>query len=299
MDSDLKKFAAKKAINYLHQGCALDVFSSLLPSVDRILDKSDLINRLPARNRPELGTVLGAFEPQRKCLRISAFRQALEETQDYRHLFRKLGCRGFSYELDRAMRDYDRQYIASCQLGRNVDLRLALIANTRLFYPPRVKAYLEGVAAEENHYSRDGMPAIAFCLGRKTRDAWYVSTIQSGFSSGPSHVREHFRGWRKVLFANLVGRALGKTNRIFLCRAEDVERACYPGSKDAGYVPDRWKKIYDGTAAEWGMRPVVLAEPIDIQIYRRKTAVYADQVYELQLRATGAKRLEETCSATR
>ena len=99
----------------------------------------------------------------------------------------------------------------------------------------------------------------------------------------PAHVRGHFRGWRKALFASLAAHALGKASAVYLCRSEDVVRACYPGSARPGRIPDAWKSIYDRTAAGFGMPLVQLSEPIDLQMYRRRAPVYATWFYELQL----------------
>jgi hypothetical protein len=197
------------------------------------------------------------------------------------------GSRGsarFAYQFDPEMKAYNRQHAWSYQLAERVNLRIALMASGELTYPPRVRQYLLGEMLNNTHYVRGGSPAIAFSFGWKTAQSWFVYVMQSDLAScAPAHVRGHFRGWRKALFASIATHALGKASAVYLCRSEDVVRACYPGSARPGRIPDAWKSIYDRTAAEFGMPLVQLSEPIDLQMYRRRAPVYATWFYELQL----------------
>ncbi len=215
---------------------------------------------------------------------INRVPELFPEAQELHKHFRAIGCRGFSCQVDSEMKHYNRQHCWSYRLGSSINLRTALLAAHGLFYPHRVNKYLRSVLLDPTHYTLDGMPAVAFSLGRKTEAGWFIFVMQSDVaSSGPSYVRDYFRGWRKVLFANIARRAIGKTRSLYLCRSEDVARACYPGSRRSTRISDTWQSIYDGTAHEFGMSLVRLPLPVDIQLYRSKGPVLADLFYELSL----------------
>jgi hypothetical protein len=200
--------------------------------------------------------------------------------------------RGFSYALDTEMPGYDRAFSPSSKIQARIDLRVALMPGESLAYPPRVMAWLCQVPFAENHYFRASLPSIAFAFGLKTPKAWYVFVMQSDLASGgPSYVREHFRGWRKILFANIVSLAAGQVERLYLCQAADVERTrVLPCRNAAGFSP-LWADVYDKTAREWGMPLVPVAAPVNVQVLRRRTPVYAERFHEL--------RLDEQAQATR
>lgn len=271
---NLVKLANSPLVNYLHYGEAFEGRPELLPRGGGFVGDRDL--------------------PQ----------QTLRESLEWRKQFHALGCRGFSYELDLEMKHYDVQHDQEFLLGSGINLRIALMAGDQLFYPPRVKKYFSTPVWWRNHYVRKNMPSVAFCLGKQTGPAWYVFVMQSDLASkGPSCVREHFRGWRMILFANVVAQAHGKTGALYLCRAEDVERASLRIIKGAGRVPDRWRSIYDRTAEQWGMPLVKLSEPVNVQIYPRRKPVYSEYFYELQLTGESefslAGQQERLCTVTR
>jgi hypothetical protein len=292
-------------VNYLHHGQALDLWPDHLPEWEGPVAKLDLLRHLHSRlgTRSGMNTLVRGYFPLAKEISLGEFRQALCQSMEWRRIFHALGCRGFSYELDAEMKEYNRQYVPSCRLGTRINLRVALMPNIDLFYPPAVKRWFRRASWYFNHYVRNHMPSIAFCLGLKTGDAWFVFVMQSDLASGrPACVREHFRGWRNVLFANVVAQAQGKAGAVYISRALDVERACSPGSKEAGRLPDRWRSIYDGTALQWGMPLVKLSEPVDVQIYGAKKPVYSEYFYELRLHGrpevSQAEQQEALCTGT-
>jgi hypothetical protein len=182
------------------------------------------------------------------------------------------------------MRGYNSQYEKKCQLRAGANLRIALVSGRDLFYPHRVKSHLEGVRWSDNHCFREQMPSIAFCLGMKAPKSWYVFVMQSDLhSKGPSCVREHFRGWRKVLFANIVAQAQGHVDVLYLCTAKDVRRACFPGTFKHSRK-QTWGNIYDLTAKEWGMPLVKVERAVNVSIYRHTPSIFSRYFYELPLR---------------
>jgi len=221
----------------------------------------------------------------KKKIRASELQYDVQNALEWRQRFHALGCRGFSYALEMKMWGYNSQRSRHHQLSSAVNLRMALMAHPELFYPPRVQRYLRRFQWLANHYhDRNKVPAVAFCFGKRAEKAWYVLVMQSDPASrGPTPVREHFRGWRNVLFANVVAQAVGHVSTLYLARAEDVERACYSGTTEPSRLPERWRTIYDGTALQWGMNAVRVNEPVDIQIYRDRNPVYARDFYELPL----------------
>jgi len=293
-DLDLANIARARAVNYLHLGDALDLLSELFETGASDPGDGPLAQLSCQRARSsELSVLLRSYIREKKKIRLSDLRSQLREAMEWRNRFRALGCRGFSYALDLHMRGYNSQRARRHQLARSVDLRMALMAQEQLFYPPRVRRYLRHVPWLRNHYHNEKTPAIALCFGRRAETAWYVLVMQSDPAShGPASVREHFRGWRHVLFANVVAQAYGRVPDLYLARAYDVERGCYPDTKQAGEIPESWKVIYDRTAEEWGMTLVQVAEPIDVQIYRGRCPVYATSFYKLPL----SERLESALS---
>jgi len=282
----LAELARTAAVDYLHHGRALDLWSEFLPREQSSAAIADLVSYL-RRRKPgglELERLISAYRRSHGRFTFGELKQAFDESIEWRERFRLLGCRGFSYSLNLGMRGYNGMRHPACQLSAGVDIRLALMPHRELFYPAGVKRYVRRAPWSANHYFHKKTPAIAFCFGRKLQDAWYVLVLQSDVASkGPACVREHFRGWRSVLFANVVAQALGKAARLYLCRALDVERACFPETKETGCIPEAWTSIYDRTAKEWGMRLVTVECPVDVQIYSRQKPVYSREFYELSL----------------
>jgi hypothetical protein len=202
----------------------------------------------------------------------------------------------FAYAVDTEMPGYDRAFAVSSKIQTRIDLRMALMPGHSLVYPPRVMRYLYQVPFAENHYFRANLPSIAFAFGLKRPEAWYVFVMQSDLTSrGPSYVREHFRGWRHVLFANIVKLAAAQTRRVYLCQAADVERArVRPCDNEAG-LSRLWADVYDKTAREWGMTLAPVTPPVNVQVLRRRAPVYADRLHELRLEEprSGESRSDE------
>jgi hypothetical protein len=304
-EPDLAWIASSREVNYLHQGQALDLWPRLLPKGDGSIAKLGLLRHLCSCSSIPSGLrgVIRGYLPMRKRISLGELKQALWQSIEWRNQFSALGCRGFSYELDLGMKEYNQQQARPFQVRHSINLRIALIPGMELFYPPRIRRFFRRVSWLGHHYSTNNLPSIAFCFGRKTDRAWYVFVMQSDLETGgPSCVREHFRGWRKVLFANVVAQAARKIGTVYLCRAEDVERACYHGWWKTRCVPDRWRSIYDGTALQWGMQLVKVSEPVNLQIYRAKKPVYSEYFYELRLsggpRAYHAEHQEALCTGT-
>lgn len=279
---DLVTIAATREVNYLHFGNAINFFQTY----GSVCREANLLALLEAHaaNDNELATLLRHYKRTCKKGRSFQLRRDFQRTIFWRKQFSALDCRGFSYWLDLAMRGYNSQLSKRYNLAAAVNLRVALVPRPQLFYPRRVREHLRRVSWTSNHYFHQyKYPSIAICFGKKTPTAWYILTLQSDISSGTTPLNEHFRGWRNVLFANIVAQAYGKVSRVYMCRAEDVERTCYPGTLEKDRVRERWRNIYDRTAADWGMPLVFLTRPVDIQLYDRPEPIFVDRLYELRL----------------
>jgi hypothetical protein len=283
---DLARLASTSTVNYMHCGDALDVWPELFPEGEARLTRSILLTYLHSGSA--VARELEMFIRRRlrwykKEVTFSQLRRALQESAEWREQFHTLGCRGFSYKLDLKMSGYDSQYPRQFRLASKTNLRMALLPGKDLFYPTRVRSHFR--YKWNNHYFHEKMPSIAFSFGMKTDRAWYLFVMQSDLASrGPSYVRDHFRGWRKILFANVVAQARGKVDALYLCRAVDAARACVPGTKEPRGVLHRLTSIYDLTAEQWGMRLVKVSEPVNVQIYDRLAPVLSEYFYELPLR---------------
>jgi hypothetical protein len=264
------------SVNYLHFGNALDgdIAPGVLPERGAY-SKRDLMSRLASCEDSLLVLLRGYGGKHSKKIDVEEFRLDLSKSLAHRRFFRSLGCRGFSYKLDDEI-DFPEP------LKESATLRVALMPDELLFYPSRVKQYLRRV--NNNHYFCDGYPAIAFALGLRASDAWFVFVMQSDLAlRKPAYIREHFRGWRKVLFANILRMAAGKAAMVYLCRSEDVLRACNKDFPTPRGVPMAWTKIYDETASFFGMKLVQLAEPVDTQVFPRQPPITTDCFYALSI----------------
>ena len=282
---ELARLASTLTVNYLHNGKALDTWPDLFPEGNALVTKRGFLTHLgsAATAAPELERfVRGQLRWYKKKVTYDQLHRLLLESAEWRQQFHALGCRGFSYNLDLTMSGYDSQYSPQFQLGHNESLRMALLTGSDLFYPGRVRSYCRN--KWNNHYFHGKMPSIAFCIGRRIDRAWYVFVMQSDLASrGPSYVRDHFRGWRKILFLNLVAQARGKVDALYLCRAEDAVRACIPARKEGGRLAQKLTRIYDLTAEQWGMKLVKVQAPVNVQIYHRLAPVVSQYFYKLPL----------------
>jgi hypothetical protein len=290
-DLDFKELGRAAAVDYLHCGQALERLHEL-PATNRAMARTDLLARLgSASSSSSLRHLIEGYQPARKAINLGELKRGMTASLLWRQQFRALGSRGFSYELDTTMRGYDRAFVSSSKLDRRIDLRIALMPGRQLFYPPLVRACLEGVAWSENHYFRDGLPSIAFALGTRTPDDWFIFAMQSDLTSrGPACIREHFRGWRRVLFANVVAQAAGEASAVYLCRAEDIETARAGETQADCGSSTLLSKIYDQTARDWGMPLTRLRAPVDIQILRARHPVWADRFHGLVLASASSQR---------
>lgn len=261
-------------VNYLHYGNALDRCADLERIPEQgIHAKQPLLLKL-ASGSAETRELIQAYGAKRsKRIDAGRFRLDLGRSLVHRRFFASLGCRGFSYRVE--------DEIEFCEpLRECINLRVALMPGEELFYPQRVKRYLRRV--NSNHYFCDGYPSIAFALGTKTPRAWFIFVMQSDLAlRGPSYIREHFRGWRKVLFANIVRMARGHAATIYLCRSEDVLRACHSSFRPPQRVPGSWEAIYNRTAGDFCMQLVEIPERVNIQLFPDQPEMVVDNFYQL------------------
>jgi hypothetical protein len=210
-------------INYMHFGSALQYRGSMpWQQLQGIRCKSDLLSTIRTDDtaKKDLMELVRSYGPSRsKRLDIERFQFEMGRSLIYQRQFKALGCRGFSYRV--------KDDIEFPGLAKRITLRLALLASKELFYPPRVRRYL--LRVNNNHYFNGGFPSIAFALGTKLRDDWFVFVLQSDLAfRTPSYVRGHFRGWTRILLSTVLERARNQAKAIYICRASDALRTCHP-----------------------------------------------------------------------
>jgi hypothetical protein len=275
-------------VNYLHYGDALSKLWSVeahLPK-ERIAKKALLSTGLDDRSSSCYLRDIVEFYGSRRSKKVDLTKLVAdaESSRSFRKFFQSLGCRGFSYDFCSGMQGFPHR------LKRRIDLRLALVPSPSLFYPDRVRGYFW--RATQRHYFVNGRPAIGFALGRSVGRKWFILVLQSDIAySRLAYVRDHFRGWRKILFANIIKAAAHMAEEIYLCTAEDVYRAAWPRVLRPEAIPGSWKSIYDGTARFFGMRKVKMSLPVDIQIYAKAEPVYCQRFYRLKLSGAGIKKI--------
>lgn len=231
--------------------------------------------------------VIGSYGgPSSKRISVTELFDDVTKTLRCRRMFQTLGCRGFSYEFVGEMQGFPYH------LRKQIDLRLALVSQRELFYPKRVRRYL--LAHNVNHYFVDAFPAIAFALGRRVGRKWFICIMQSDLAfRGPAYIRDHFRGWRKILFANLMRYAIGAVDEIYLCPAAAVFSGSFPTGLRPAEMPAIWSHIYDGTARFFSMKPVELSRAVNVQIYKNAPPVYCRCFYRLRLTTSIERQFQD------
>jgi hypothetical protein len=266
-------------INYLNYGDALNAllaFYDILVGDFRV--KHDFINELrdPGKTNQFLLEIIKSYGG-RKMGRIDlqALRHDIMESVSFKNKFTELGCRGFSYIL------HEFIDLRSENLREDINLRIALMPDEKLFYPPRVRRYLRRNWL--NHYLSDGFPSICFALGKLTDEACFVFIMQSDLAyRKPAFIRDHFRGWRKILLKNIALITTRRCRTIYLPSAHDVLKCCHPFRKPMT-TPKSWLIIYDGTAEDFQFSPVRLQEPVNIQVYRDLAPIFIREFFKLDV----------------
>ena len=263
-------------VDYLHYGDALICFDALRQS-------------RRSRFLAEIVHQRCGDQPAGVCL--DELEDRLRESASDQTIFRRLGCRGFSFAIDPLMTALDEQWDRRFQLREEVDLRIAMMpahwpergghrVRQWLFYPRTVRCELEKMSYLDSHYMLGTVPAIAVALGQKRREGWVILAMQSDAAShAAACVREHFRGWRKVLLAGISALAAAEGREVLLSSAREVARAVESrGDAPAKPLPS-WTAIYDRTASELGMELVELHEAFDIRLYRASSPVMSSKFY--------------------
>ncbi len=210
---------------------------------------------------------------------MNSFRRELLETVKARKFFQRLRCRGFSYSV------WHNASLNDEHLREDIDIRLALVPEHDLFYPSRLRRYLR--RGNGNHVRSGAFESIAFALAAVTDRRCDILIMQSDLvRRRPSYVREHFRGWRKVLFLLVASIVREHADTICMFRASDVARACDPRFIPTSMQIAAWRSIYERTAADFGLALTRLENPADLQIYRGMAPVPARLGYVGSIRET-------------
>jgi len=275
-------------LNYLHYGDALSLLRrhAREQSPELILKSDFLLDTFNgSAGNIFLKTVLNSYgDPRSKKLCPHSLIQDVHDSHSAQHMFRTLGCRGFSHAYVTQIAGFPYR------LRRQIDLRAAILSCRDIFYPKRVRRFLQRHAA--NHCFVDAYPAIAFALGRTIGRNWYIAIIQSDIAfSTASYVREHFRGWRKVLFASILRHAADEAKAVYLCPSSAIMEGTFLHDMKPEKMPETWTHIYDCTARDFGMKLVTLPRAVDMQIYSRKQPVYCRSFYELKMTRAVRNRL--------
>lgn len=266
-----------RAINYLHYGDALDHLRKAISGIElqripksRLLDEIDAQGCSTEYGRQILHRYGGA---NRKTIDLEDLAADLNESSETRIAFASLRCRGFSYELVTNISGFP------VQVRSAINVRLGIFADVRSHYPTSVLRFLK--YTRSNHYYHFHGPAIGFLLGIHSGKTLYVVTLQSDVTCGtPSAIREHFRGWRRVLLKLTLDHYRPK--RCLLVRSEDVLRACHSDYDVPTSVPKSWRNIYEQSAKELGGNVVELRKGINIQLYPRHPKVIAREFHSIK-----------------
>lgn len=277
MKESTKKIVLPRRINYLHYGDALEKLQVIREySSLRVIRKKDILTRINGSKQSYdfAGYIVERYgHRRRKTIDVVSAITDVEHSIKTRSLFRALKCRGFSYVFS------TRPTSFPVALRSDINVRVAIFADSRLHYPPAVSKYIS--YTRSSHFFDYYGPAIAFLLGILRGTTLYIITLQSDPSCGtPSGIREHFRGWRRVLL-NLAMTHF-QPQKAYLVHSEDVLRACHNGFDVPTKVPASWRNIYEQTAKESGNKSTTLKRGLNIQIYSRQPKVITKQFYVLK-----------------
>lgn len=265
-------------MNFIHYGHGAEQLKALVMSLDPKKTKAELLNSVHLQGgvKKEIEEVIQGYGlPYRPALNWDLFVDDLQKMTACMAYFRSLGVRGFSFQV---CEDFE----FSWSLRKSINFKLALMSCRHLFYPVRIHRYLPRFGW--SHSCEDKYPAIAFALGRIVNDELFIFVLQSDLVfRGPAYVREHFRGWRKILFFELLRRSEGNIKRVFLNTSDSVLRTCHPGYHPPKVVPPVWRGIYEGTAAFFGMTRKKIAGRRNIQVLADLPCRYANEFYALEV----------------
>lgn len=272
-----KTIVLPRRINYLHYGDALEKLQVIREySSLRQVRKKDLLRRINGSNQlcDFASYIVERYgHRRRKTIDVASAITDVERSIQTRSLFGALRCRGFSYDFSTRATSFP------VALRSSINVRVAIFADSRMHYPPAVSKYL--AHTRSCHFFDYYGPAIAFLLGILRGTSLYIVTLQSDSSCGtPSGIREHFRGWRRVLL-NLAMTHF-QPQKAYIVHSADVLRACHNGFDVPTKVPASWRHIYEQTAKESGHKSTTLKRGLNIQIYARQPKVITKQFYVLK-----------------
>jgi len=265
-------------INYLHYGDALSNLSSIINLIPDYSSKEKVIHSLSLQNlvsKYSIDVISSYCNEYKDDICINTFKNDIIKSIYYNNTFTLMGCRGFSYKITD---EYDFSY----PLSPSINFKLALMSQKYLYYPPRLRRYLP--RKHKNHIRDDKYPSIAFSLGKIENNNLFIFVLQSDLSFvGPASVREYIRGWRIILFAEIISIVKGKIENIYLCSAKDILSACHPEYKKPLEMPKIWYDIYDKTAEYYKMQLIHLNKKVNIQTLHDLPAKYIENMYYLKL----------------
>lgn len=270
------------SFNYLHYGNALDDLPLIIQrfGLEKPLYKKDVITYLQSlkgmkeRRIRDLVDVVRAFDGiRRRKLNVGDISRAIEESRKWRPIFHSLRCRGFSFC------PCENPEIRA-RLKSHVNVKIALIVESTLYYPPKVREGIKSFFSVTTHVPK----GIGWMLGTKQRvdgeKWWFILNIQSDLMSTQiSSLKEIFRGWQRVLFQLVIMLALRHDiSMIAIPSAEAVAKASV-GFPPTRSVPENWRSLYDETAEFFGMQWTTLREPIDLQTIWYCRAVWCSEFF--------------------
>ncbi len=256
------------SLNYLHFGESLAVLTELArrTGTEGEADPVELIAMLrtaqPGKGRggADAADVLRTVAGLGGHVSLPRLRHDLQMSLRFREVFRSLGCRGFSFQLR------EGPQFRNCGFSSAVSLKLALIADRGLYYPPKVRQGLTTAESENRHVAH----AVGWLLVlEKTIEAqrwWYVINVQSDLMSAPvSCLKEIFRGWQRVLFLLVIGMARQRGITAIAIPPSKL-MAELDGDEDVARRRDRaWQGLYDGVAEFFALSLTQLPVPVNLQ----------------------------------
>ncbi|MBC2705141.1 hypothetical protein [Desulfobacula sp.] len=266
-------------LNYLNYGDTLENFEILSHLNGSSVSKKLLINKLTDNGikNPFLFEIIKSYcGRQMNKIESTDFIKSIQNSKEFKKYFSLMGCRGFSFK------SYESIKIYCPPLKKDVNYSIALMPNGNLFYPPRIRRKL--CRFSYNHYKKGGYSSICFSLCKIINKDCFVVVMQSDYvRKNSSYIKDHFRGWRKILLMVIAYKLRNICENIFIPSAEDIFKGCHPDFSKSDCTPTQWFQIYDRTAMDFGASEVHLQNPVNIQMYDGNKPVWVENCFKIKI----------------
>jgi len=269
-----------QSVNYLHYGRALDFLKNATDDLYdyNIKTKNELIEYIKTKKlkKNQIAEIedITNHQSSGNSLNLEELITNIKNSIEWRKVFRKLNCRGFSFDVIENPK-------FNGLFSKAINLRFALVFNYSSYYPPKVRDGLNKV------YKRSWkkihiINSIGWIHGSrekiKNRKVWILKNIQTDLMSMKINAaRQIFRGWERLLFFLILKEAQKRNvDKIYIPAARSIKRT-YCKHSSFKNVSGSLTGLYDGTAEYFRLNYLNDCPSTNIQVnYRRKKVICSE-----------------------